>query len=131
MEGTGGGFNGRTLDSFVRDMLLDRLPKLEKGPHVEKEFSSFTINCYLSAVRGMAKWILEENHLLPSPFGFTEEQLREAEGCLLVKSLQQEKRFYKDALEEGERDLLLSGAENSRERAILELMAFCGCVPLK
>ncbi|WP_224994246.1 tyrosine-type recombinase/integrase [Cesiribacter sp. SM1] len=126
MDMTGGSFDGRTLDAFVRDMLTGRLPKQEGGISVEKEFSAFTINCYLSAVRVMAKWILEEHHLLSSPYQFTEEQLKQVESCLLVKGLQQEKRFYKDALDEGERDLLLRQAENSREQAVLELMAFCG-----
>lgn len=112
-------FTGTTVNDFVNDA------KAGKVRQSNEPYSAFTINSYLSSIRDLAKWIIENNGKHPK-LNLTEENLLQLHAVLNVKGLAVEKKFYKDSLTELERDQLLLMINDAREASMIALMAFCG-----
>ena len=88
----------------------------------DNQYSAFTINLYLSAVKQLAAWCIrrrQELHLL-------DDQLNALRDIADVRGLTIERTFYKDSLEADERQQVLGDAETMRERAILALLGLEG-----
>ena len=88
----------------------------------DNQYSAFTINLYLSAVKQLAAWCIRrrlELHLL-------DDQLNALRDIADVRGMAIERTFYKDSLEAEERQQVLGDAETARERAILALLGLEG-----
>lgn len=87
-----------------------------------EDYSPFTINLYLSAVKQLAAWCIRRRDELT----LNEHQLNELRDIDYVRGLAIERTFYKDSLEAHERKSLLDGVESSKELAILSLLGLEG-----
>jgi integrase/recombinase XerD len=108
-QGRSAPFSGLTVGRYVQALR-------------ERGLSAFTINFYLSTVKQLSAWVITARERLD----LTPEQvdaLRDVDG---VKGLVIERRFYKESLECGERDALLSSIESAEDRAILALLVVEG-----
>ncbi|SDM53549.1 integrase/recombinase XerD [Catalinimonas alkaloidigena] len=85
--------------------------------------SAFTVNNYLSAVRQLAKWTLDNR----DKYDFTAEQLDGLRDVASVKGLEcNTKAYYKEPLTEAERQHLLATVTAPRAKAAIALMAYSG-----
>ncbi|WP_338877526.1 tyrosine-type recombinase/integrase (plasmid) [Spirosoma sp. SC4-14] len=87
-----------------------------------EDYSPFTINLYLSAVKQLAAWCIRRRDELK----LNEHQLNELRDIDYVRGLAIERTFYKDSLEAHERTLLLDDVESAKELAILALLGLEG-----
>ena len=101
--------SGLTVSDFVEHLKLS-------------QYSAFTINLYLSAVKQLAAWCIRKREELT----LDESQLNALRDIDAIRGLAIERTFYKDSLESGERDQLLSGIESARDGAILALLSLEG-----
>ena len=88
----------------------------------DNQYSAFTVNLYLSAVKQLAAWCIrrrDELHLTP-------EQINGLRDINDVRGLAIERTFYKDSLEANEREDLLGDVESARDRAVLALLGLEG-----
>ncbi len=90
----------------------------------DKDYSPFTINLYISAVKQFAQWILLRYDQLSTPL--SEMQLAAVRNILLISGLKTEKTFYKDSLSRVEREALLGMISELKWQVIVSLMAHCG-----
>lgn len=88
----------------------------------DHQYSAFTVNLYLSAVKQLAAWCIRKREDLR----LTPEQLNALRDVADVRGLAVERTFYKDSLEAPERADLLGHAETARDRAVLALLALEG-----
>jgi|GEM_PF-1542447 len=88
----------------------------------DNQYSAFTINLYLSAVKQLATWCIRRRDDLT----LREDQLNALRDIADVRGLSIERTFYKDSLEAGEREQLLGAVETSRDRAVLALLGLEG-----
>lgn len=88
----------------------------------DNQYSAFTINLYLSAVKQLSAWCIRRRDTLD----LTEEQLNALRDIDDVKGLAIERTFYKDSLEADERQQVLGDVETIRDRAVLVLLAVEG-----
>ncbi len=105
------GFNSQATNLFVEALL-----KENKSP--------FTINLYLSVIKQLADWIVISRHRIE--FDFTATQLDGLRDIKSIKSLPIEKGFYKDSLEENERDILQLHIKEPLWQAVVALMVYNG-----
>lgn len=87
-----------------------------------EDYSPFTINLYLSAVKQLAAWCIRRRDELT----LNEHQLNELRDIDYVRGLAIERTFYKDSLESDEREQVLSDVGSSRDLAILALLGIEG-----
>lgn len=107
-------FSGLTVGDYVQHLK-------------DNQYSAFTINLYLSAVKQLAAWCIRRRDEL----GLQEVQLNALRDIADVRGLAIERTFYKDSLEADERQQLLqdddsTGQHPKRDRAILSLLALEG-----
>jgi integrase/recombinase XerD len=88
----------------------------------DNQYSAFTINLYLSAVKQLSAWCIRRRDILH----LTEEQLNALRDIDDVRGLAIERTFYKDSLEADERQQVLGDVETIRDRAVLVLLALEG-----
>ncbi|GAB3898924.1 tyrosine-type recombinase/integrase [Spirosoma agri] len=101
--------SGLTVSDFVEQLKVN-------------QYSAFTINLYLSAVKQLAAWCIRKRTELT----LTESQLNALRDISDIRGLAIERTFYKDSLEADERDKLLAGIESCRDGAILALLSLEG-----
>jgi integrase/recombinase XerC len=102
-------FSALTVGHFVNDLRDRRL-------------SAFTVNFYLSPLKQLTKWVIKNRNRL----GLTDAQaddLRDVDG---ISGLTIERGFYKDSLDEPERDQLLASIDDPTDRAIVALLVLEG-----
>ena len=107
--GAAASFSSRTVGLYVNDLKTRGL-------------SAFTINFYLSSIKQLTRWVIKNRVRL----GLTDQQaddLRDVQG---VRGLTIERGFYKDSLEEAERDRLLNSIDDPTDRAIVALLVLEG-----
>ncbi|AUD06100.1 tyrosine-type recombinase/integrase [Spirosoma pollinicola] len=88
----------------------------------DQQYSAFTINLYLSAVKQLAAWSIRRR----TDLQLNEDQLNALRDIHDVRGLAIERTFYKDSLEVDERQLVLGDVESSRDRAVLALLGLEG-----
>jgi site-specific recombinase XerD len=98
-------FSGRTVGEYVN--------------YLRKEGkSAFTVNFYLSTIKQLAGWVIQNRSRLQLEAGQL-DALRDVES---VKGLTIERGFYKDSLSVKERDELLSSITSPRDKAVIVLL---------
>ena len=91
--------------------------------HLKTEnYSAFTINLYLSAIKQLAAWCIRQRESLQ----LDEAQRESLRDIAQVRGLVIERTFYKDSLEKTERTQLLDQPLSARDRAILSLLSLEG-----
>jgi len=107
-------FSGLTVSDYVQHLK-------------DNQYSAFTINLYLSAVKQLAAWCIRRRDEL----GLQEVQLNALRDIGDVRGLAIERTFYKDSLDAGERQQLLQDDDSTeqhsvRDRAMLTLLGLEG-----
>ncbi|WP_345246141.1 tyrosine-type recombinase/integrase [Nibrella saemangeumensis] len=87
-----------------------------------EDYSAFTVNLYLSAVKQLASWCIRKREELK----LESEQLNALRDIADVRGLAIERTFYKDSLERSERQQLLADTESARDKAMLALLGLEG-----
>jgi integrase/recombinase XerC len=108
-QGQPASLSGLTVSDFVQQLK-------------DQQYSAFTVNLYLSAVKQLAAWSIRRR----TDLFLTEEQLNALRDIHDVRGLAIERTFYKDSLEATERQQVLGEIETSRDRAILSLLGLEG-----
>ncbi|GAA4418560.1 hypothetical protein GCM10023187_52090 [Nibrella viscosa] len=88
----------------------------------DTDYSAFTVNLYLSAIKQLASWCIRKREELK----LEPEQLNALRDIADVRGLAIERTFYKDSLERPERQQLLDGTESARDKAMLALLGLEG-----
>ncbi|XWW48551.1 tyrosine-type recombinase/integrase (plasmid) [Fibrella sp. USSR17] len=88
----------------------------------DNQYSAFTINLYLSAIKQLATWCIRRRDELK----LNEDQLNALRDINDVRGLAIERTFYKDSLEANERQDILNDVETSRDKAVLVLLGLEG-----
>lgn len=88
----------------------------------DNQYSAFTINLYLSAIKQLASWCIRRREDL----NLGEEQLNALRDVNDVRGLAIERTFYKDSLEADERKQFLGDVETIRDKAVLVLLGLEG-----
>lgn len=93
----------------------------------DNQYSAFTINLYLSAIKQLAAWCIRRREDL----NLAEEQLNSLRDIDDVRGLAIERTFYKDSLETNERQQILGDVETAgrhpaRDKAVLVLLGLEG-----
>ncbi|GAB3049256.1 hypothetical protein GCM10027185_61270 [Spirosoma pulveris] len=103
--------------SFSGLMVSDFVQQLK-----DNQYSAFTINLYLSAVKQLATWCIRRRDDLH----LDEDQLNALRDIGDVRGLAIERTFYKDSLEAGERNQILGDVESTRDKAVFVLLGLEG-----
>ncbi len=106
--------SGLTVSDFVQQLK-------------DNQYSAFTINLYLSAIKQLAAWCIRRREELK----LSEAQLNALRDIDDVRGLAIERTFYKDSLEAEERQQILgdmepTGRHLARDKAILVLLGLEG-----
>ncbi|OIN55586.1 tyrosine-type recombinase/integrase [Arsenicibacter rosenii] len=87
--------------------------------HLKKKgLSAFTINFYLSSVKQLGVWVVENAGRL----GLNEEQINALQGIKKIKGIPVERKFHKDSLTAEERDGFLRTIDDPLDKAVAMLM---------
>ncbi|PRY20394.1 integrase/recombinase XerD [Spirosoma oryzae] len=108
-QGLSASLSGQTVSDYV-----DHLR--------QNDYSPFTINLYLSAIKQLASWCIQQR----AELGLVEHQLNDLRDVDSVRGLAVERTFYKDSLEAVEREQLLAHSLPLRELAMLVLLSVEG-----
>lgn len=112
--GLAASLSGLTVSDFVQHLK-------------DNQYSAFTINLYLSAIKQLAAWCIRRREDL----NLGEEQLNSLRDIDYVRGLAIERTFYKDSLEANERQQVLGDVETAgrhpaRDKAVLVLLGLEG-----
>ena len=107
--GRSASFSALTIGSYINDLRARGL-------------SAFTVNFYLSPLKQLTKWVIKNRNRL----GLTNEQADDLRDVQAVSGLTIERGFYKDSLDEPERDQLLASIDDPTDRAIVALLVLEG-----
>lgn len=88
----------------------------------ERDLSAFTVNFYLSTIKQLTEWVIKHRARL----SLTEKQVDDLRDVAAIRGLTIERGFYKDSLDEGERDRLLDSIDNLTDKAIVALLVLEG-----
>ncbi len=102
-------FSGLTVSDFVQHLK-------------DNQYSAFTVNLYLSAIKQLAAWCIRRREDLI----VGDDQLNALRDIDDVRGLAIERTFYKDSLEADERQRVLDDVETTRDRAVLVLLGLEG-----
>lgn len=108
-EGTPASLSGLTVTDYVQHLK-------------QNDYSAFTINLYLSAIKQLAVWCIRHREDL----NLDPEQVNALRDISDVRGLPIERTFYKDSLEATEREQLLAEVDSARDQAILALLGIEG-----
>lgn len=95
----------------------------------KQQISPFTIQVRLSAIKGLARWVVDHHDRLPgvdSPTSLDRDQLDALRGIDRIRSPRLEQQFHRDGLSEEGRTWLLDCVADSKWQAIITLMGWCG-----
>ena len=98
------------------------------------QVSPFTIQVRLSAIKGLARWVVDHHDRLPgvstpgvdAPSEMSRDQLDNLRGIDRIRSPKMELQFHRDGLSEEGRSWLLDCVTDSKWQAIITLMGYCG-----
>lgn len=102
-------FSALTVGQYVNDLRTRGL-------------SAFTVNFYLSPIKQLTKWVIKHRTRL----GLTDAQADNLRDVQAITGLSIERGFYKDSLDELERDELLASIDDPTDRAIVALLVLEG-----
>lgn len=102
-------FSALTIGNYVNDLRARGL-------------SAFTVNFYLSPLKQLTKWVIKNRNRL----GLTDAQADDLRDVQAISGLTIERGFYKDSLDEPERDQLLASIADPTDRAIVALLVLEG-----
>lgn len=102
-------FSAKTIGQYVNDLRARGL-------------SAFTINFYLSPIKQLTDWVIKNRARL----GLTDQQSDGLRDVQLIRGLAIERGFYKDSLDETERDDLLASIRDATDHAIVSLLVLEG-----
>lgn len=102
-------YSAQTIGQYVNDL---------RG----RGLSAFTINFYLSTLKQLTEWVIKHRARL----GLSDEQADSLRDVALIRGLAIERGFYKDSLDEAERDALLDSIEDITDKAIVALLVLEG-----
>lgn len=102
-------FSTLTIGNYINDL---------RG----RGLSAFTVNFYLSPLKQLTKWVIKNRNRL----GLTDVQADDLRDVQAVSGLTIERGFYKDSLDEPERDQLLASIDDPTDRAIVALLVLEG-----
>lgn len=108
-QGQPASLGGLTVSDFVQHLK-------------DSQYSAFTINLYLSAIKQLAAWCIRRR----ADLHLDNEQLNALRDIDAVRGLAIERTFYKDSLEANERQQVLGEIETTRDRAVLVLLGLEG-----
>lgn len=108
-EGRLATFCSQTVGQYVNDLRLRGL-------------SAFTVNFYLSTIKQLTEWVIKHRARL----SLTEKQVDDLRDVAAIRGLTIERGFYKDSLDEGERDTLLNSIDSITDKAIVALLVLEG-----
>lgn len=108
-QGQPASFSGLTVSDFVQQLK-------------DNQYSAFTINLYLSAIKQLAAWCIRKREDIK----LVEDQLNALRDIGDVRGLAIERTFYKDSLESQERQQVLGDVETARDRSVLVLLGLEG-----
>jgi len=96
--------------------------------HLKKEhLSPFTIQVRLSAIKGLAQWVVDHHDRLPGASAeLSREQLDGLRDIARIRSPRLEKQFHRQGLSEAGRTWLLDCVVDAKWQAIITLMGYCG-----
>ena len=100
----------------------------------KQQVSPFTIQVRLSAIKGLARWVVDHHDRLPgtdtpngkAPSSLDRDQLDGLRGIDRIRSPRLERQFHRDGLSEEGRAWLLDCVADSKWQAIITLMGWCG-----
>ncbi|RYF53950.1 MAG: integrase [Cytophagaceae bacterium] len=102
-------FSAPTIGQYVNDLRIRGL-------------SAFTVNFYLSPIKQLTEWVIKHRAQLE----LTDQQADGLRDVQLIRGLSIERGFYKDSLDQTERDELLASIDDPTDRAIVALLVFEG-----
>ncbi len=102
-------YSARTIGQYVNDLRARGL-------------SAFTINFYLSTIKQLTEWVIKHRAKL----GLSDEQADGLRDVATIRGLTIERGFYKDSLDETERDTLLASIGDITDKAIVALLVLEG-----
>ena len=108
-EGRTASFSAQTIGQYVNDLR-------------HRGLSAFTVNFYLSPIKQLTEWVIKHRTRL----GLTNEQVDGLRDVQTIRGLTIERGFYKDSLNEAERDRLLAHIDDPTDRAIVALLVLEG-----
>ncbi|MCY7360036.1 MAG: tyrosine-type recombinase/integrase [Rudanella sp.] len=108
-EGRTASFSAQTIGQYVNDLR-------------RRGLSAFTVNFYLSPIKQLTEWVIKHRTRL----GLTNEQVDGLRDVQTIRGLTIERGFYKDSLNEAERDQLLAHIDDPTDRAIVALLVLEG-----
>ncbi len=109
LQGRQASFAGQTVGRYVEWLKNEGL-------------SAFTVNIRLSAIKQLAAWVIKNRHKV----GVSAEQVDALRDVAAVRGLTTERKFYKDSLQQAERDELLQAIDDPMDRAIVALLVIEG-----
>lgn len=107
--GRSASFSALTIGQYVNDLR-------------SRGLSAFTVNFYLSPIKQLTEWVIKHRTRL----GLTNEQVDSLRDVQAVRGLTIERGFYKDSLDEAERDQLLDSIDDVTDRAVVSLLVLEG-----
>ena len=102
-------FSAQTIGQYVNDLR-------------QRGLSAFTVNFYLSTIKQLTEWVIKHRVRL----NLTSEQADNLRDVQTIRGLTIERGFYKDSLNETERDQLLDSIDDLTDRAIVALLVLEG-----
>lgn len=102
-------FSARTIGQYVNDLR-------------DRSLSAFTVNFYLSTIKQLTEWVIKHRVKL----NLTNEQADGLRDVATIRGLTIERGFYKDSLDETERDALLASIDDLTDKAIVALLVIEG-----
>lgn len=88
----------------------------------DNDYSAFTVNLYLSAIKQLSTWCIRKRDQLQ----LDEGQLNAIRDIASVRGLAIERTYYKDSLEAEERDGILATIDSAKDKAIISLLGLEG-----
>jgi integrase/recombinase XerD len=100
----------------------------------KQQISPFTVQVRLSALKGLARWVVDHHDRLPqveghnrtTPTSLDRDQLDALRGIDQIRAPRLEQQFHRDGLSEEGRTWLLDCVADSKWQAIITLMGWCG-----
>ena len=86
--------------------------------------SPFTINLYLSVIKQLAKWVVQQRK--HGSVELTGEQLESLRDIQYIRGLVYERTYYKESLTAAQREKLRRSIEDPMWRSVVSLMSYCG-----
>lgn len=91
---------------------------------IGEDRSPFTINLYLSVIKQLAKWVVQQRNRLSVTLD--SEQIESLRDIQYIRGLIIERTYYKESLTARQREHLRNSISDPQWRSVLSLMSYCG-----